>query len=437
MYEQLKPKSIKRQLADQMALLQQFMILLCSSTRPTVDFVNSMFLTFNGGNTQPVDITKLRQQHRDLAAPALEAARARFESEGQVDLDDPDDLDELDPRVGDVAPEFLDYLTSPSRQPAAGVLPVAAPAWQPAGGFMLAAVPVSQDGGVSRQATQPVQEGGDGGAAALLLQQQRAAVLQQLANVEEQAQQQRAPLLQQLANVEGQAQQQRAPLLQQLANVEGQLQQLPAPLLQHLANVEGQLQQRPAPQQQYLALAPQGARLLPDALACAAQPALGLGRTLCAHRSAQCRPWACAFAVQPVHPTCVPADGRWCGCWSRAGPQQLLGAFEQQVQSAGGSGGLVGMVASILLRHGAQQQQMQTFAAGPLPASRGVGSRRPVQQADVDRAGPGGPHRNGSRRRPLPTDGTALAIPLLSAFDSIPGVSWLLTCTHVLLMGAS
>ena len=395
-YEQLKPKSIKRQLADQMALLQQFMILLCSSTRPTVDFVNSMFLTFNGGNTQPEDVIKLRQQHRDLAAPALEAARARFESEGQVDLDDPDDLDELDPRVGDVAPEFLDYLTSPSRQPAAGVLPVAAPAWQPAGGFMLAAVPVSQDGGVSRQATQPVQEGGDGGAAALLLQQQRAAVLQQL------------------ANVEGQAQQRRASLLQQLANV------------------EGQLQQRPAPQQQYLAhVAPQGARLLPDALACAAQPALGLGRTLCAHRSAQCRPWACAFAVQPVHPTYVPADGRWCGCWSRAGPQQLLGAFEQQVQSAGGSGGLVGMVASILLRHGAQQQQMQTFAAGPLPASRGVGSRRPVQQADVDRAGPGGPHRNGSRRRPLPTDGTALAIPLLSAFDSIPGVSWLLTCTHV------
>ena len=142
-YEQLKPKSIKRQLADQMALLQQFMILLCSGTRPTVDFVNSMFLTFNGGNTQPVDITKLRQQHRDLAAPALEAARARFESEGQVDLDDPDDLDELNPRVGNVAPEFLDYLTSPSRQPAAGVLPVAAPAWQPAGGFLLAAVPVS------------------------------------------------------------------------------------------------------------------------------------------------------------------------------------------------------------------------------------------------------------------------------------------------------
>ena len=142
-YEQLKPKSIKRQLADQMALLQQFMILLCSSTRPTVDFVNSMFLTFNGGNTQPEDITKLRQQHRDLAAPALEAARARFESEGRVDLDDPDDLDELNPRVGNVAPEFLDYLTSPSRQPAAGVLPVAAPAWQPAGGFLLAAVPVS------------------------------------------------------------------------------------------------------------------------------------------------------------------------------------------------------------------------------------------------------------------------------------------------------
>ena len=131
-----------------------------------------------------------------------------------------------------------------------------------------------------------------------------------------------------------------------------------------------------------------------------------------------------------IPPVCLPMGGGAAAGVER-GPQQLLGAFEQQVQSAGGSGGLVGMVASILPRHGAQQQQMQTFAAGPLPASRGVGSRRPVQQADVDRAGPGGPHRNGSRRRPLPTDGTALAIPLLSAFDSIPGVSWLLTCTHV------
>jgi hypothetical protein len=216
-----------------------------------------------------------------------------------------------------------------------------------------------------------------------------------------------------------------------------------AALLQQLAIVEGQLLQ--PPQQQFLApAAPQGGRFLPDAFA--VQHMLHVQRM----------DWTAPFAHIGAHnvghgpalspynpyipPVCLPMGGGGVAGAER-GPQQLLGAFEQQVYYAGGGGGggsgLVGMLASILPRHGAQQQ-LQTFSTGPMPpAFRGVGSRRPVQQADGDPAEPGGPHRNGSRRRPLPTDGTALAIPLLSAFDSIPGVSWILTCTHVLFMGAS